>query len=140
MHGIIKIELGGQERVLRFNNFSREVIANMILKSEDGFSAKPDPSEYLKRISELNQKSNLLLLKVLIYGGIVGNDYVTSFNESVTIEEVGEWVADAPEDKLLDVWTAFLESEGFGLKSDPQEEEDTPTVAKKKKTRPMKAS
>ena len=105
MNGIVRVQLGGQERVLRFNNFANIEIAKVLFQSE---TAKPDLPKFLDALFALNSKNHFLLLKMLVYAGLIGNDYVVGFSESATSEEVGEWVADASPDVLAKVWESFL--------------------------------
>lgn len=134
MNGIVKISIGGQERILRFNNFATLEMAKVIFNSS---TAKPD-GDFLERLLELNKKNHFLLIKVLVYSGIIGNDYVVGFSESVTIEEVGEWVSMMNDSELTKIWEVFWESTGVTLapeKTDTEkEEQDTDS---KKKVKPI---
>ena len=112
MNGTIKLNLGGEDRILRFNNFSAIELAKIIYKDE---MAKPDMDDLLQRVNDLNTKNHYLLIKTLIYAGIIGNDYVIGFNESVTPEEVGEWIADLDEENIYKVWVTFWDAMGVNL-------------------------
>jgi hypothetical protein len=122
MNGIIKLELGGKERVLRFNNYSAIELSKILYTDE--LATNPDMNDISNRIMELNAKNHYLLMKTLIYSGILGNDFVVGFKETVTSEEVGEWIGDLKADALLLVWEAFWSSMGVNLPKDESVEVD----------------
>ena len=128
MTGIMKLNIGGQERTLRFNNFSAIELSRIIYNGEQ---ANFDTEDLLDRIMKLNEKNHYLLIKTLIYAGIIGNDYVLGFHESVTQEQVGEWIADLESEQIYTVWTTFWSSMGIDLPAINAIESDS--VAEKKK-------
>jgi hypothetical protein len=97
---------------LRFNNFSAIELAKIIYKGEN---ANFETEDLLNRIMKLNEKNHFLLVKTLIYAGIIGNDYVVGFDESVTVEQVGEWIAEIGEEDIYSVWQTFWTSMGVDL-------------------------
>ena len=127
MTGIMTLNIGGKNRTLRFNNFSAIELAKIIYKGEN---ANFETEDLLNRIMKLNEKNHFLLVKTLIYAGIIGNDYVVGFDESVTVEQVGEWIAEIGEEDIYSVWQTFWTSMGVDLPavkelesaSDPLEE------------------
>jgi len=127
MTGIMTLNIGGKNRTLRFNNFSAIELAKIIYKGEN---ANFETEDLLNRIMKLNEKNHFLLVKTLIYAGIIGNDYVVGFDESVTVEQVGEWIAQIGEQDIYSVWQTFWTSMGVDLPavkelesaSDPLEE------------------
>jgi hypothetical protein len=128
MTGIMKLNIGGQERTLRFNNFSAIELSRIIYNGEQ---ANFETEDLLNRIMKLNEKNHYLLIKTLIYAGIIGNDYVVGFHESVTQEQVGEWIADLESDQIYTVWTTFWSSMGIDLPAINAIESDS--VSEKKK-------
>jgi hypothetical protein len=128
MTGIMKLNIGGQERTLRFNNFSAIELSRIIYNGEQ---ANFETEDLLNRIMKLNEKNHYLLIKTLIYAGIIGNDYVVGFHESVTQEQVGEWIADLESEQIYTVWTTFWSSMGIDLPAINAIESDS--VAEKKK-------
>jgi hypothetical protein len=130
MTGIIKLSIGGKDRVLRFNNFSAIELAKIIYKGEQ---ANFETDDLLKRIMKLNEKNHFLLVKTLIYAGIIGNDYVVGFEESVTVEQVGEWIADISEGDIYSVWQTFWTSMGIDLPAINELESVSDPVLEKKK-------
>jgi hypothetical protein len=130
MTGIIKLSIGGKERVLRFNNFSAIELAKIIYKGEQ---ANFETEDLLNRIMKLNEKNHFLLVKTLIYAGIIGNDYVVGFEESVTVEQVGEWIADISEGDIYSVWQTFWTSMGVDLPAIKELESVSDPVLEKKK-------
>jgi hypothetical protein len=135
MTGIMKLSIGGKDRVLRFNNFSAIELAKIIYKGEQ---ANFETEDLLNRIMKLNEKNHFLLVKTLIYAGIIGNDYVVGFDESVTVEQVGEWIAEISEEEIYSVWQTFWTSMGVDLPA-IQELEKNP-VAQKKNQPGMKSA
>jgi hypothetical protein len=128
MTGIMKLNIGGQERTLRFNNFSAIELSRIIYNGEQ---ANFETEDLLDRIMKLNDKNHYLLIKTLIYAGIIGNDYVVGFRESVSQEQVGEWIADLNEQDIYSVWLTFWSSMGIDLPAINAIESDS--VAEKKK-------
>lgn len=130
MTGIMKLSIGGKDRVLRFNNFSAIELAKIIYKGEQ---VDFDTEDLLSRIMKLNEKNHFLLVKTLIYAGIIGNDYVVGFEETVTVEQVGEWIADISEEDIYTVWQTFWSSMGVNLPEIKELESKADSVAEKKK-------
>jgi len=91
MTGIMKLNIGGQERTLRFNNFSAIELAKIIYNGEQ---ANFETEDLLNRIMKLNEENHYLLVKTLIYAGLIGNDYVVGFSKTATAEQVGEWISE----------------------------------------------
>ena len=129
MTGIMTLNIGGKNRTLRFNNFSAIELAKIIYKGEN---ANFETEDLLNRIMKLNEKNHFLLVKTLIYAGIIGNDYVVGFEESVTVEQVGEWIAEIREEDIYSVWQTFWTSMGVDLPAVKDLESTTDSVAEKK--------
>jgi hypothetical protein len=129
MTGIMTLNIGGKNRTLRFNNFSAIELAKIIYKGEQ---ANFETEDLLNRIMNLNEKNHFLLVKTLIYAGIIGNDYVVGFEESVTVEQVGEWIAEIGEEDIYSVWQTFWTSMGVDLPAVKDLESTTDSVAEKK--------
>jgi hypothetical protein len=127
MTGIMKLKIGGQERTLRFNNFSAIELAKIIYNGEQ---ANFETEDLLSRIMKLNEENHYLLVKTLVYAGIIGNDYVVGFKKSATSEEVGEWVAELSAEDIYSVWNTFWSSMGVDLPAIQELEKDS--VAEKK--------
>jgi len=129
MTGIMTLNIGGKNRTLRFNNFSAIELAKIIYK---GDNSNFDTDDLLNRIMKLNEKNHFLLVKTLIYAGIIGNDYVVGFEESVTVEEVGAWIAEINDKDIYSVWQTFWTSMGVDLPAVKELESMTDSVAEKK--------
>jgi hypothetical protein len=129
MTGIMTLNIGAKNRTLRFNNFSAIELAKIIYKGEN---ANFETDDLLNRIMKLNEKNHFLLVKTLIYAGIIGNDYVVGFEESVTVEQVGEWIAEIGEEDIYSVWQTFWTSMGVDLPAVKDLESTTDSVAEKK--------
>lgn len=135
MTGIIKLNIGGQERTLRFNNFSAIELAKIIY---NGDQPNFETEDLMNRIMKLNEKNHYLLIKTLIYAGIIGNDYVVGFTESATPEQVGEWISDLSTEEMYSVWITFWQSMGVDLPAINALETDS--VAEKKNQPGMKSA
>ena len=135
MTGIIKLNIGGQERTLRFNNFSAIELAKIIY---NGDQPNFETEDLMNRIMKLNEKNHYLLIKTLIYAGIIGNDYVVGFTESATPENVGEWISDLSSDEIYSVWITFWKSMGVDLPAITELEKNS--VSEKKNQPGMKSA
>jgi len=135
MTGIIKLNIGGQERTLRFNNFSAIELAKIIY---NGDQPNFETEDLMNRIMKLNEKNHYLLIKTLIYSGIIGNDYVVGFTESTTPEQVGEWISDLSSEEIYSVWITFWKSMGVDLPAIQEVEQNS--VGEKKNQRGMKSA
>jgi hypothetical protein len=135
MTGIIKLNIGGQERTLRFNNFSAIELAKIIY---NGDQPNFETEDLMNRIMKLNEKNHYLLIKTLIYSGIIGNDYVVGFTESATPQQVGEWISDLSSEEIYSVWITFWQSMGVDLPAINDIENNS--VAEKKNQPGMKSA
>lgn len=104
-----KVDIGGELRTLEFNNFSSMEIARILFK-DDPMSS--NPYEVMQKLGVIAENNIMLLLKVLVYAGIVGYDYKNKWETNVTQEEVGEWVAVGNLSQLVGIWKIFLEWAG----------------------------
>lgn len=127
MTGIMKLNIGGKERTLRFNNFSAIELAKIIYNGEQ---ANFETEDLLNRIMKLNEENHYLLVKTLIYAGLIGNDYVVGFTKTATAEQVGEWISELSADEIYSVWNTFWLSMGVDLPAIQELEKDS--VAEKK--------
>lgn len=127
MTGIIKLNIGGKERTLRFNNFSAIELAKIIYNGEQ---ANFETDDLLNRIMKLNEENHYLLIKTLVYAGLIGNDYVVGFTKTATAEQVGEWISELNADEIYSVWNTFWSSMGVDLPAIQELEKDS--VAEKK--------
>jgi len=127
MTGIMKLKIGGQERTLRFNNFSAIELAKIIYNGEQ---ANFETEDLLNRIMKLNEENHYLLVKTLIYAGLIGNDYVVGFTKTATAEQVGEWISELNGDEIYSVWNTFWKSMGVDLPAIQEIEKNS--VAEKK--------
>ena len=109
MQGVFELEIGGAKRTLRFNNYAHTELSKTLFEAGHLVSS---PDELLAKLEQLASINVMLLMKALIYAGIIGNDYLIGFKPSVTIQEVGEWMADADEGQLIGVWDTFLSAMG----------------------------
>lgn len=127
MTGIMKLKIGGQERTLRFNNFSAIELAKIIYNGEQ---SNFETEDLLNRIMKLNEENHYLLVKTLIYAGLIGNDYVVGFTKTATAEQVGEWISELNGDEIYSVWNTFWKSMGVDLPAIQEIEKNS--VAEKK--------
>lgn len=122
MTGIIEVEILGAKRPLVFNNYARV---------ELGKHFDVDPVNILASVQELNDRNHLLLIKRLVYAGHCGDCYRRQDVTDLTVEQIGEWLGDASDEVLYNVFRTFIESEGFDLPDDSIKKK-APTKAKRK--------
>ena len=142
MNGIVRVELGGEERTLRFNNFSDIELAKVLFDDE---TAKPNVHDFVGAILKLNAENHLLLVKMLVYSGLIGNDYVVGFKKTATPEEVGNWLSTAKADDIKKIWLTFMDAYGLTLKPEKEDDEsksedEEAHTSKKKYSKPTKKS
>jgi hypothetical protein len=130
----IKIELGGKERIIRFNQYANIELYKLLF--DNGFES-PDMSLLLDKCNDMIKQNYMLFYKALIYSGIVGNDYASNlFKPSASIEEVGEWVGQMSQEELTEffmkVWNTFFEEMGVNLEKIKELEAEDATAEKKK--------
>lgn len=118
MNEPFKVNIGGELRSLKFNNFAQLEIAKILFK-EDPMSS--NPAEVVNKLYEIADKNIMLLMKVLVYAGIIGNDYEKGFDSDVSQEMVGEWISKANLANLVGVWETFLNWMGEGIPDDLME-------------------
>ena len=111
----LNIKLGGSTRCLRFNNFAVIEIAKLLF---DGKVYTANPNEVLQRLEEIGADNSMLLMKYLVYGGILGNDYEVGFKATVTPQDVGKWLGSVSDDQLIGIWECFLNSMGADIAED----------------------
>ncbi|ACU61361.1 hypothetical protein [Chitinophaga pinensis] len=99
MNGRIEITLGGKLRQLRFNNYAKEELGNFLSK---------DPVEGTKELIELLQSNPLKAIKNLTYCGLVGHYEAREMERDFTKQDVAEWVGDADDKDLSDVFNCWL--------------------------------
>lgn len=118
MHGRLRIELSGLDVALWFNNFSRLEIAKNLLPPKDGFDAKPQEVELIESIEKLANENHLVLMREIIWSGVVGYAYGTDTKNEFTRVKISELIATADQGNLAQVWSCFLESIGMNLDKD----------------------
>lgn len=106
MTGYIEIELGGEVRRLKFGNYA-------ILKlPELGFT---DVAKDLNEVDTANIVKMLPVIAILIYAGIICQDYIDGKPMSVTQEQVERWIADDFDfTQIESIMQCFLESKAYG--------------------------
>ncbi|PUZ21807.1 hypothetical protein DCC81_24785 [Chitinophaga parva] len=95
MNGIFEIELGGQLRQLRFNNYARAELGNVF-----GL----DPLEAGQKAAEMFASNYMLAIAYVVFAGLTGAVYATFGTRDFTREQVAEWVGEA---NVSDLVTAF---------------------------------
>lgn len=135
MNGIVRVQLGGQERVLRFNMFS---LTEMHKSLFDTPVSSMDIGKIMEEVLDISKSNEFLFTKLLVYTGILGNDYVVGFKKTVTPEQVAEWLMTPGEYNLQGLWDAFFESVGGGLEPEKEKDGDSKPAAKKKHQSPTK--
>lgn len=125
MNGIHHITLNGKEYRIRFNNYARAELRKFFMKEGE---VSLTETQLTERIVEKWQENEVLLLKIIVYAGIVGDSLVTGFESKLSQNEVGEYIGEADNDELFKIWRIFLDAQGLNVEKDEQ-----PKEQKKKK-------
>lgn len=112
MNGIHHITIEGNKYGIRFNNFANTELFNFF-KREDEYSITH--KQLTERIIEKHKENESILLKIIVYAGIVGNSLLKHDAPELTKEQVAEYIAEANPDELIKIWKVFLDSQGFSL-------------------------
>lgn len=115
MNKVFKIKIKDKEFTLVFNMIFAEQLAK-ILKCE------ATPEELISKLLELNQKSSFLMFKAILYCGILGNDYLDGFEESISQKEVGVLISESNEKQLSEMFNVMSKELGFDLKAEKEVE------------------
>jgi hypothetical protein len=108
-----KIEMGGQERGLKFNNLA------LIVMSEKASKEFPDATAAY----------------AMVYGGLVGNAYAKGVEVDFTMEQVMDWVDALTTDQVNTIAEAFKHSEAYKKTEEYQTAVDE--TKKKEKPKPV---
>lgn len=125
MNGIIEIQLGGQQRTLRFNNYAKAELGNI-------YGA--DPMEAAQNLLERLKDNYVRTMADLVYCGLTGSYYAKALDRDFTRADVAEWMADAEDAEIVKVFTAWTES--TGIRQIIKQPAEASTGAKKKKPGP----
>lgn len=131
MHGRLRIKLNGLDVALWFNNFSRLEIAKNMLPPKDGFKAKPQEIELIEAIEKMANENHLLLMREIIWSGVIGHAYGTDTTNEFTRLKISELIAESDQGALTEIWLVFLESIGMNLDKKEGEEEKKEDSKKK---------
>lgn len=122
MSNIIEVQLGGGLRTLRFNNWQKEALGNILGK---------DPLIAGKILAKKAKESPLDALCDLVYTSLIGDYRVQRKNLDFTPATVAEWLGEADINELGAVFTAWLDSSGL-RKLIPTQPEENPKPGEKK--------
>lgn len=120
MNGIHEIELNGKKERVRFNQYAKAELCKTFMPTGRVFLSQ---AELLEVIFQREKENSALLLKELVYAGIVGDSLVTGNASRLTIEEVGEYIGEASDNDLFNIWRCFLDAQGFNLSKEEAEAE-----------------
>jgi hypothetical protein len=102
VHGIIKLELGGKQRVAQFNQYAL-IHAATILKC--------DPLEIPFFLEKMIKTNMARVLNILVFSAIMGyNEKEADYDNDVTLKEVAGWIHDCDANTLTPLWASFLEA------------------------------
>lgn len=136
MNGIHHITIEDKQYGIRFNNYARAELRKFFMKEGE---VSLTETQLTERIIEKWKENDVLLLKIIVYAGIVGYSLVKHDSPLLTRDQVGEYIGDAAETELYTIWKTFLEAQGVGLNKEPQEQKKKKAKPRKKKT-PTKGS
>lgn len=119
MNGIIEITLKGEKVRLKFNNYAREELAKYFVpKDKIGLSQAELQEEIVNKWND----NKLLLMKNIVYAGIVGQAYIHDNTTPYTMDEIGEYIADAPYEEIFPIWETFLKSSEISVSKEDAED------------------
>lgn len=121
-NGIVYVTLQGKKERLWFNNFATEELRRYFTPEGKVIS----DYDFMKIIAEKWEENKYLFFKNIVYAGIVGDSYVKDDGPRYTKEEVGEMIATAGYEELIEVWNVFLRAQGFELSRDKETEDEKP--------------
>lgn len=127
MNGIHHILLNGKKESLRFNNYARAELRKFFMKPNEVMLTE---TQLTNRIIKKFRENDVVLIKMIVYAGIVGDSLVSGFESRLTSTQVGEYIGEAAPDEIFAIWRAFLDAQGINLNN----EEATGTQKKKRKT------
>lgn len=139
MKGIVHIHFNGKKERLQFNRFAFDELKTYLFKDKPSTMLVTE-GELMKSVIHRWRENESLLLKQLVYAGIAGDSYITDDEPRLTKEEIGQFIAHAKYEELLEVWKVFIEASGIDLTpdKDAQAEPEEQTEDEKKKV--MKTS
>lgn len=118
MHGRSIIKLGETSIHFWFNNFAKIELAKLLLPKEGVFFPKPEEIELLDAIFERANENHLLLVRDIIWSGILGHCFVFPKDEHVSYEELSELIATSPTNDVEGAWVVFMEAMGMNLEKE----------------------
>lgn len=128
MHGIAEITIKGKKEQLKFNNFSTAELEKYFIPQGGGDLTQFDLNV---AIAERWEQNPMLLMKNLVWAGLVGHYYVKQDFCPYTKEEIAEFVANGSKEELLPIFQIW-----FKANTDPEPEpepEEEPAETEKKK-------
>lgn len=133
MNGRIQLKIGDETIQLWFNNFSKVELGKSLLTTVNGYPAKPNEIEFLQAIQKKATENHLVLLRDVVFAGVIGHAYGTDNLIQYTKPQIAEIIATANQDDLYEVWTTFMDAMGMNL-------DGIITEAKKKVKKKKKAT
>jgi hypothetical protein len=124
MNGIIEIQLGGQLRTIRFNNYAKAELGNIY-----GL----DPLEAGQKLGERMQDNYVRAIADLVYAGLTGAYYAKGHDRDFTRADVAEWVAEAADTDMAKVFTTWIDATGIRQIIKQQQQPDADTGKKKRR-------
>lgn len=118
MNGIHEIELNGKKERIRFNQYAKAELCKTFMPEGRVYLSQ---SELLQVIFQKEKENSALLLRDLVYAGIVGDSLITGSVPRLSMEQVGEYIGDASDDDLFNIWRCFLDAQGFNLSKEETE-------------------
>src|SRR5690625_2172136 len=110
MKGIVHIHFNGKKERLQFNRFAFDELKTYLFKDKPSTMLVTE-GELMKSVIHRWRENESLLLKQLVFAGIAGDSYITDDEPRLTKEEIGQFIAHAKYEELLEVWKVFIRSE-----------------------------
>lgn len=128
MTGTVEINLGGKRLLLRFNNFSVDAMRKQLL----GLIPKDDERTPEEVINDIVGQSDMLALQALIHSGLCGDAYPQFKLPAMTIQEVGQALADLTPEEMAAMWGQVNEAKAEANGPAPKKKAKASRSPKKK--------
>lgn len=128
MHGKVEITLGGEKHKLFFNNYAKAELSNQY---------DTDLRQAAIKIGQDIMNNYMRALSKVVYAGMVGFYAAMDEDNPFTRAQVAEWVGDASDEDLLNVYNCWRDSDYIRQilpqQSSDQEATSQPDSKKKKR-------
>lgn len=106
VHGIVKITLGGEERIVEFNNYFFVEAAQVL---------NCDPIKIVEAVKEIAMKKPMRAIAIITYAGIIAHlEAKANYTHGIELATVTGWMAECNDNDFATVWEMFVQATGIG--------------------------